>query len=368
MSELGQLEVEEDRIYIQAAEWLTQLGDSNPSADLILQWQRWMSADVRHTKVFDDLEETWERLGEIATPNLLPADKLAEDAYDGSSAVSRFRATNTHGLISINAPRAARRINRVPRLAFAAGVILAVVSIAALVGTELRAPSSRPAVLETAIGENKVVMLADGSKIALSGATQLEVKLLPRRRELTLTRGEALFTVAADVQRPFSVRAGNAMVTALGTEFDVRRNGDRTEVSVIGGRVLLQPDTFPMLQLIASRESVTKHKARALEAGQHSVLDKAGVESTAPLPDPQSASAWQEGRLVFQREPLKYVLEDVNRYATKPIVLADESVGALKFTGTVASGNLAGWVASLDPAFGIEATQENDRIILKRKR
>ena len=63
---------------------------------------------------------------------------------------------------------------------------------------------------------------------------------------------------------------------------------------------------------------------------------------------------------------LRYVLENVNRYSRTPIVLADPSIGELLITGSVLNDNVAGWVKSLELAFGLEAVTENERIVLRR--
>ena len=61
--------------------------------------------------------------------------------------------------------------------------------------------------------------------------------LSDRQREVTLLEGQALFRVAKDRHRPFVVRAGDAQVRAIGTEFDVYRKQVATIVTVVEGRV-----------------------------------------------------------------------------------------------------------------------------------
>jgi transmembrane sensor len=80
-----------------------------------------------------------------------------------------------------------------------------------------------------------------------------------------------------------------------------------------------------------------------------------------------SVAGWQTGRLAFRLQPLRYVLEDVNRYAAKPIVLDRVDEGALVITGTVERENIAGWVRSLERAFNLEATEETDQIVLRAR-
>lgn len=94
-------------------------------------------------------------------------------------------------------------------------------------------------VLQTPAGQNQAFILADGSRLNLGASTRLEIKLEARARDINLVRGEAFFPVAKDRDRPFTVHAGDATVTAVGTEFSVNRGADQVVVAVIEGRVLV---------------------------------------------------------------------------------------------------------------------------------
>ena len=59
----------------------------------------------------------------------------------------------------------------------------------------------------------------------------------------------------------------------------------------------------------------------------------------------QLALGGKVGVLLFQSEPLSRVLQDVNRYAPKPITLDDPSIGDLMITGTVVRNDVSGWVS-----------------------
>ena len=80
-----------------------------------------------------------------------------------------------------------------------------------------------------------------------------------------------------------------------------------------------------------------------------------------------AATGWQIGHLVFRLQPLRYVVEDVNRYARKPIVLESDSVGALMITGTVERENIPGWIKSLERAFDLQVTEDADQITLRAR-
>jgi transmembrane sensor len=219
---------------------------------------------------------------------------------------------------------------------------------------------------ETGVGENSTLRLADGSEVKLGGRTRLRVSFGAHLRQIDLFSGEALFVVAKDPARPFTVRAGKANVTAVGTEFNIRRSDDRVIVSVLEGRVLVQP-MAPLLPIGWLPPSQVVGSAKPLGRGQRTTVTGQGTASTQSVSDASSAVAWSQGRLAFEAEPLRYVVEDVNRYAAKPIVIADERTADLRVTGTVAENNIMGWVGSLQAAFGIHADIESDQIVLRQQ-
>src|SRR5690606_24942303 len=64
-------------------------------------------------------------------------------------------------------------------------------------------------------GEQQVATLADGSRIALNTDTRVGVQYDAQRRSIRLDRGEAMFEVAHDPNRPFVVIAGETRIEAL---------------------------------------------------------------------------------------------------------------------------------------------------------
>jgi transmembrane sensor len=168
--------------------------------------------------------------------------------------------------------------------------------------------------------------------------------------------------VAKDPARPFEVHAGDATIVAVGTAFNVERDSDRSIVSVTEGRVVVEPVAH-FLPVSVLHEFKPKLRSVRLDAGQQTTAGSAGIEEPTKMEDP--ATGWQTGHLAFRLQPLRYVLEDVNRYAHKPIVLEGGDVGDLVITGTVERENIGGWVKSLERAFDLQATEEADRIVLR---
>ena len=342
-------DIERDPAYLAAAEWFLRLQGTEITLDDTLAWQAWLNESPRNAEAFARLEEMSQVLRSIPTQLRISVRELERDRYDGSIPLKEWREP--------------RPVLRRPWVALGVTAVLAGIALILLTSLWHRPASS---IVTTSVGENRNITLADGSTVALGGATRIQVDLSPGARAVELLKGEALFTVATDPLRPFSVRVGDATIIALGTAFDVQRDSDRAVVSVTEGRVLVEPVAhfLPVSILQGFRPKLrTVH----LDAGQQTVAGSAGIEDPTDVKDAAAATAWQTGRLAFRLQPLRYVLEEVNRYARKPIVLEEPGVGSLIITGTVERDNISGWVSSLERAFNLEATEEPDRIVIRAR-
>lgn len=106
-------------------------------------------------------------------------------------------------------------------------------------------------------GEQRTVMLSDGSRLILNTETSVTTELSMLTRTVVLHQGEALFVVAHDGRRPFKAEADNETVRDIGTRFAVRRDRKQVTVSVVEGSVEVQ----------SARESASR-QAAVLTAGE----------------------------------------------------------------------------------------------------
>src|SRR5690606_17059020 len=88
-------------------------------------------------------------------------------------------------------------------------------------------------------------------------------------------------------------------------------------------------------------------------AGQQVSVDLAGGARIVQLTDVPVTRDWQEGMLSFVDEPLRAVVDRVNRYSADKIALDDATVGELRFTGTVRYDEIVEWARGLDRVFPI---------------
>jgi transmembrane sensor len=338
------VDIEHDPLHLAAADWFVRLQSTEVSLEETLAWQGWLHESPLHARAFARIEEISDLMRHVAAPAAASMRELARDRYDASVPIKNWKGART----------------RRSWLTLGAAASIAAV---ALTVAFFKTPAETTT-FATAIGENDNVTLSDGSIIALGGGTQIKVALSENLRAIELTRGEALFKVAKDAARPFKVRAGNATIIAVGTEFNVERNSDRAVVSVTEGRVEVKPDPG-LLPVSLLQGFKPKLRSVHVNAGQQTTAGSAGIEEPTKMED--LATGWQIGHLAFRLQPLRYVLEHVNRYAHKPIVLENENMGSLVITGTVERENIGGWVKSLEHAFDLEATEEADQIVLRAR-
>jgi transmembrane sensor len=113
---------------------------------------------------------------------------------------------------------------------------------------------------------------------------------------------------------------GSQKVRVTGTVFDVIRTADRLRVTVAEGRVHFADP-------VAEREA-------SLSAGDQLVYS-AGVGMRLQRVDPSLASSWQHGYLVYKKATLADIVDDLNRYFARKVVIADAAASNQTFSGVL---------------------------------
>ena len=185
--------------------------------------------------------------------------------------------------------------------------------------------------LTTGVGEQRIVRLADGSTVRLDTDSRIVVRFAAGERHVALDRGQAFFEVAHDPSRPFIVRAGDTTVRAVGTRFDVRRDGDQVRAVLVEGVVQVR--------------TASAAKIWTLQAGQQ--ITSGDGAPQARVVDVQAATGWTSGHIVFEAVPLAAAVAEVNRYSRRKIVLDDEAVAAVPVTGVFDSGDVGAFVSAV---------------------
>ncbi len=106
--------------------------------------------------------------------------------------------------------------------------------------------------------------------------------------------------------------------------------------------------------------------AGTLDAGRRTTVAVSGI-GPSEVANAASITGWQQGRLSFDNEPLRYAVEAVNRYSALPIEIVDPRLNDLRISGTAIGDRSEGWIASLEATFDIQATKVDGKILLSLK-
>lgn len=169
--------------------------------------------------------------------------------------------------------------------------------------------------IDTRIGEIRRMPLADGSVALVNSGTTLRVAFTPAERHIDVSKGEAWFQVAHNPKRPFVVASGSYRVQAVGTAFDVRREGEAARVVVTKGVVKIWS--------VDSAEP-----PRRVSAGEWAVLHpgRMAVRAMEPQASDQQL-AWREGRIVLDDMTLGQAVAEFNRYNNDKLEVAPQLAG-----------------------------------------
>lgn len=262
-------------------------------------------------------EEALARLVHLQSGDATAQDRADHDAWKAADPEHAAAGARAERLWTMLGPALASRKVKGPKripVVLAAGAALAALAVASgLFGP----PAAYVADERTGVGERRGVTLADGSKVELDTGTSFDVTEGGRR--LTLYTGQVFVTVARDPTRPFRVVSGDATVEALGTAFDVRRDGETTTVVVTESAVRVShPDRAGGLPVAAGQEVA------------FSPTTGRGPVRRAALPE---RTAWRQGQLRFTERPLGEVLDELGRYRRGVIIVTDPALRRLPVTG-----------------------------------
>jgi transmembrane sensor len=292
------------------------------------EFQSWQRRSPVHRRAFERCTDIWQDAGGVTL-----------STYAAATDVSPER--------------------RVGRLVGTVG-LAAVLTIAAVV---MLRPGESASAFETGVGEQRTVVLADGSRMSLNTATRVRVDFSRTQRSIQVVDGEALFEVAKDAKRPFVVRAADSEVVATGTEFLVRTAPETQghekalTVTLIEGHVIVRdaqqggkyPPAHPVAMVPGDRLHFPSSAGRAQPESSHPArLDRASMDA---------ALAWKRGEVAFDNASLVGAVAEMNRYSTVPIIVGPSAAqSAAKISGVFRTGDNLGFARAVGRLQGLHFT------------
>lgn len=331
MTKRSQIETDE-----AADRWVAKMHSDQVTSEDERAFAAWLAEDEAHGLAYDRLNKLWSAVG------TLRHSPMAKDFLSGlreGSPPTRHQHSR-RGFLAAS---------------LAGGAIAAGgggwIAYQAFFATEAYA---------TEIGEQRRIVLSDGSAVTLNTDSALRLRYNANERRLWLDRGQAFFAVAHDAHRTFRVFVGEDEVRAVGTAFDIRRDGQRAQVTVEDGTVAIYRD--------AEIEMVEADRPTAvLEANQQLVVAPAEPVQIAVV-DTRRTGAWRFGQMVLDADALSTAVAEINRYNARQIVIADPSLADMRINGVFQTGRPEAFVETLTAAFPVQVKSEDERAIYLERR
>jgi transmembrane sensor len=300
------------QIYEEACDWFGECRSGELDAAARRDFDRWLRQSPNHIAAYLEVAALYQEGGAAIPASEADVDALIAAAVQHHDNVVEL-APREPVAVSVPPSKFTRRFTLIASLATAA-VVLVIVSLLFW-----------PQTYATGIGEQRSIVLTDGSTVELNSRSKIRIRFSSEQRGIELIEGQALFKVAKDHARPFVVDSGGTRVRAVGTQFDVYRKRRGTIVTVVEGRVAVLAERGGDNATIAEPETGALGPGLLVSAGEQVKVD----ESTAqrlPHPNIDSATSWRQRELVFDTASLFEVAEEFNRYNTRRLVIdKDES-------------------------------------------
>lgn len=324
---IGDLQDRPQERVAQASDWIARLQSDDLTEADGLAFDNWLGAAPENTHAYDRALAIWNTVG-----------ASAQDIVRELAGAERRRAKQGLGR----------------RWMVGAGSVAAAAALLIVILPPLTSKLATQT-YATANGQHRTVTLADGSKVELNAETKLVVTLARDERRVVMGEGEAIFDVAADSDRPFTINTGHHVVRVVGTQFDVRNRGGGLAVTVARGVVEVGPDP-----------NGAPGRTYILRPGQRLAIEGASAARLSTI-EPAVAFSWRTGRVVYRDEPLSNVVADLNRQFAKPILIADPELGQTPISGVLVMDSQSDVVGRLALMLPITAITSPEGVVLRRK-
>jgi transmembrane sensor len=314
-------------IRAQAADWLAQMQNPDATPDTRDAFEQWRNTDIRHALAFEQCRSLWLMSQEL---------KNDTDIQRELNAARARKKSRTHN-------------NRWYLLATAATFL--VISVGVFFQL-----SPKPIEYSTAIAEQRLIQLEDGSSALLNTDSVLEVHFTGSKRALQLKKGEAYFSVAKDPQRPFEVTAATGVVRAVGTEFNVALLNKKLTLDVTEGVVEFKVKTAANNPLGAT-----------VKQGEAINFNSNDTQLTIQPANTARINAWKSRKIYFSADTLENAVAEYNRYTKKQIVILHDELKQQKISGMFNADDVDTFIFSLEQLLDVRVERHQGKILIMRK-
>ncbi|WP_454677555.1 FecR family protein [Achromobacter marplatensis] len=313
----------------EARAWLLTLTSGRATEADAQAFREWLRADPRRQAAFAAQKQLWQDLG--------PAVQavVAEGAHDRTRNRTPNRARNGAGKPLMTGRRA-----------FLGGALAASAAYLAFKPPLGLWPGldTLGADYRTAAGEQRLVALGDALDVQMNTLTRINVASGGDGAVIELADGEAEIRSGAQAA---VVVAGKGRITAKDAVFNVRYIGGEARLCCLSGVVRLAHEQG-VFDVVANRE---------LRYDDTRVMPPVQV-------DPAVVTAWRQGWLVFNQQPLAQVVDELNRYRRGRLVLMNEQLGRRLVQARFSLAQVADAERLIRDAYGAHVTRLPAGVVL----
>jgi transmembrane sensor len=196
--------------------------------------------------------------------------------------------------------------------------------------------------------------LQDGSLVHLNAVSKISYpqEFTDQKREVEIL-GEAYFDIERDEARPFNIRVKDYSIKVLGTSFNIQAYEDEQDFSVT-----VESGTVKVISNSDGFEDIILKKDQKLVFSPETNSTK--IEDI----NPEEELSWRKGILRFDSTPMAKVEKMLERWYGYDIIIEDEEIYALKYTGNHKNEGIKTLLESLIYATRTEYTIKDNSIII----
>ena len=315
-----------------AVRWYMRMREAAPDAPERTTFEVWLMTDRRHQAAYQMVESTMEDFSSTERLKAL-SSAMSQKQYFEQSA----------------------RRKKLSKLGSGLAVMLLCVGLGFFGRSQYAQWQALPLstqVHTTSVAQLSKQTLADGSVITANANTTMEIVYYRHQRLIKLSRGEAIFEVTKDTQRPFVVETPQAKVTVLGTRFAVNQLSKKVRISVDHGRVQVE-------RADGSEQTLILHNGEVAEIEQAAAPHKVNRNAA-------DSFSFISGRIVFDRADMFEVADTLSRYRNPPVHAAF-AVEAPKVNAVLKISELERFISTLSQSVPVTVKPKEDALVIAPK-
>lgn len=200
--------------------------------------------------------------------------------------------------------------------------------------------------------------LSDGTNVWLNSESELVYPVaFGTDQRVVQLKGEAYFDVSPDKNSPFIVQTVNQELKVLGTEFNLSayETDGVTVTTLVEGSVMIA---------VEDKNDGAENKEVVLRPEEQVVLENASGNIIKNKVQTYLYTSWKDGRFVFEDTSLEAFLTRLARWYDVEVVIEDESLKDIHFTGDLPRYNdMNSILKILEAEMSVNIRVGEDRIV-----